>query len=164
MGIQQYLDEVNNQVSPKSHCRETTTKIVFEIFPLNFSFSHGNIKISMCSIHIKRYTFVIRKFHIQIPPRENWSPRSTDTQACSRDKPQSETARPTNTKDNQVSRGNGRNISNRNQGYLASLEPSFPTTASPGYPNTPEKEDSDLKSHLLRMIEDFKKEIRLRST
>jgi hypothetical protein len=39
----------------------------------------------------------------------------------------------------------GKNISNRNQGYLASSEPSFPTTVRPGYPNTPEKQDFDLK-------------------
>jgi hypothetical protein len=36
-------------------------------------------------------------------------------------------------------RGKGKNISNRNQGYLASSEPGSPTTASPGDPNTPEK-------------------------
>jgi hypothetical protein len=40
---------------------------------------------------------------------------------------------------------------------LASSEPSFLTTASPGYPNTLEKQDYDLKSHLMIMIEDFKK-------
>jgi hypothetical protein len=51
-----------------------------------------------------------------------------------------------------------KNISNRNQGYLASSDPNSPTIASPGYPNTPEKQDSDLKS-LLMMIEDFKKDI-----
>ena len=56
-------------------------------------------------------------------------------------------------------RGKGEDISNRNQGYLASSEPSSPTTASPGYPNTSEKQDSDLKSHLLMMIEDIKKDI-----
>jgi uncharacterized protein YukE len=42
-------------------------------------------------------------------------------------------------------RGKGKSISNRNRGYLASSEPSSPTTGSPGYPNTPEKQDSDLK-------------------
>jgi hypothetical protein len=42
--------------------------------------------------------------------------------------------------------GKGKNISNRNQGYLASSEPNSPTTASPGYPNTPEKQDSDLET------------------
>jgi chromosome segregation ATPase len=56
-------------------------------------------------------------------------------------------------------RGKGKNISNSNQGYLTSSEPSSPTTASPGYSNTPEKEDYDLKSHLMMMIEDFKKDI-----
>ena len=58
-----------------------------------------------------------------------------------------------------MARGRHKNISNRNQGYLASLEPSSPTTESPGYPNTPEKQDSYLKSHLMMMIEDFKKDI-----
>jgi hypothetical protein len=56
-------------------------------------------------------------------------------------------------------RGKGKNTSNRNQGCLASPETSSPTRASPGYPNTPEKQDSDLKSHLMMMIEDFKKDI-----
>ena len=54
----------------------------------------------------------------------------------------------------------GKGISKRSQGYLVSSEHSSLTTASPGYPNTPEKQDSDLKSHLMMiMIEDFKKEI-----
>jgi hypothetical protein len=30
---------------------------------------------------------------------------------------------------------------------------------SPGYPNTPEKQESDLKSYLMMLVEDFKKEI-----
>jgi formate-dependent nitrite reductase cytochrome c552 subunit len=42
---------------------------------------------------------------------------------------------------------------------LASSEPNSPTIASPGYTNTPEKQDMDLKSLLLMMMEDFKKEI-----
>jgi chromosome segregation ATPase len=43
---------------------------------------------------------------------------------------------------------------------LASSEPSSPIKASTGYPNTPEKQDSDLKLHLMMMmIEDFKKDI-----
>jgi hypothetical protein len=37
------------------------------------------------------------------------------------------------------------NLTNRNQDYLASSEPSSPITASPGFPNTPEKQDVDLK-------------------
>jgi hypothetical protein len=56
-------------------------------------------------------------------------------------------------------RGKDKNISNRNQGYLASSEPSSPTTVSLGYANTPEKQDFDLKSYLMMMIEDFKKDI-----
>jgi hypothetical protein len=50
-------------------------------------------------------------------------------------------------------RDKGKNISNRKQGYLASSEPNSPTTVSPGYSNSPEKQDSDLKSHLTIMIE-----------
>jgi hypothetical protein len=38
-------------------------------------------------------------------------------------------------------------------------EPSSPTTASPGYPNTTLKQDSDLNSHFMKMLEDFKKNI-----
>ena len=51
---------------------------------------------------------------------------------------------------------NGKNISSRNQGYLASSEPSSPTTACPGYTKTAEKPDTNLKSHLM-MREDFKR-------
>jgi hypothetical protein len=42
---------------------------------------------------------------------------------------------------------------------LASSEPSSPTTARHGYSSKLEKQDSDLKSHLMMMIEDFKKDI-----
>jgi hypothetical protein len=42
---------------------------------------------------------------------------------------------------------------------LASLEPSSPTTISPRYPNTPERQDSDLKYYLMKMIEDLKGDI-----
>jgi hypothetical protein len=56
-------------------------------------------------------------------------------------------------------RGKGKNISNKNQCYLASSKPSEPTTISPGYPNPPEKQDSNLKSYLKMVIEDFKKDI-----
>jgi hypothetical protein len=54
-----------------------------------------------------------------------------------------------------MARGKGKNISNRNQNYLASSEPSSPNTASPGYCNTLENQDSDLRSHFMMMIEDF---------
>jgi hypothetical protein len=35
----------------------------------------------------------------------------------------------------------------------------MPITSGPGYPNTPKKQDSDLKSYLMRVVEDFKKGI-----
>jgi hypothetical protein len=55
--------------------------------------------------------------------------------------------------------GKSKNISNRHQGYLASSQPNSPTIARPGYPNTPEKQDSDVKSRLMMMREDIKKNI-----
>ena len=70
---------------------------------------------------------------------------------------QSDISREGSTRNNQMT--GDKNISNRNQGYLASSEPNSPTIASPGYPNTPEKQDSDLKSLLMMMIEDIKKDI-----
>jgi hypothetical protein len=42
---------------------------------------------------------------------------------------------------------------------LALSEPNSPTVASPGYTIIPEKQDSNLKSLLMMMIEDFKKDI-----
>jgi hypothetical protein len=55
--------------------------------------------------------------------------------------------------------GKLKNISNRNQGYLASSEPNCPNIACPGYTITPEKQDPDLRSLLMMMIEDFKRDI-----
>jgi hypothetical protein len=42
---------------------------------------------------------------------------------------------------------------------LASSEPNSPTIVSPGYTITQEKQDLDLKSRLMTMIENFKKDI-----
>lgn len=56
-------------------------------------------------------------------------------------------------------KGKYKNLTNRNQDYLASSEPSTPTTVSPGYPNTPEKQDLDLKLYLMMLVENFKKDI-----
>ena len=56
-------------------------------------------------------------------------------------------------------KGKHKNLTNRNQDLSPSSEPSTPTSASPGYPNTPEKQDSDLKSLLMILVEDFKKDI-----
>ena len=55
-------------------------------------------------------------------------------------------------------KGKHKNLTNRNQEHWASSEPSTPIT-SPGYPNTPEKQDVDLKSYLMMVVEDFKKGI-----
>jgi hypothetical protein len=59
-----------------------------------------------------------------------------------------------------MAKGKNKNLTNRNQGYLASSEPSSPTTASPGYSNIPEKRDLDLKSHFMMLIQDFNKAIK----
>ena len=56
-------------------------------------------------------------------------------------------------------KGQLKNLTNRNQGYLTSSETSFPTTLSPRYSDTPEKQDLDFKSHLMRLREDFKKDV-----
>jgi hypothetical protein len=52
-----------------------------------------------------------------------------------------------------------KNRSNRNKEYLASSKPNSPTIASPRYTITLEKQDMDLKSLLMMMMEDYKKEI-----
>jgi len=59
-----------------------------------------------------------------------------------------------------MARGKLRNLSNRNQDYLVSVDPSSPTKENTGYPNTPEKQDLDLKSQFLIMMEDLKKDIK----
>jgi hypothetical protein len=58
-----------------------------------------------------------------------------------------------------MAKGKHKNLTNRNQDHWASLEPSTPTTVSPGYPNTTEKQDWDFKSYLIMVVEDFKKGI-----
>jgi hypothetical protein len=56
-------------------------------------------------------------------------------------------------------KGKCNNLTNKNQDHWASSEPNTPTTKSPGYPNTPEKQDLELKSYLVMLVEDFKKGI-----
>ena len=41
---------------------------------------------------------------------------------------------------------------------MAPSKPNSPTAASPGYTNTPEKQDLDLKSQLMMLTEGFKKD------
>ena len=57
-----------------------------------------------------------------------------------------------------MAKGKRRNLTNRNQDHSQSSEPSTSTSARPGYPNTPEKVDLDLKAFLMMMLEDMKKE------
>jgi hypothetical protein len=60
-----------------------------------------------------------------------------------------------------MAKGNHKNKRNRNQNYLASSEPSSPIRVNLGYPNTPEKQDSNLNSHLMMVIEYFRKDINI---
>lgn len=76
-----------------------------------------------------------------------------------RNKVQQETARASNTRDYQKAKVKQKKLTNRNQDHWALSEPSNLTTASPGYPNTPKKQDSDLKLYLMMLVENFKKEI-----
>ena len=58
-----------------------------------------------------------------------------------------------------MAKGKCRNITNRNQGNIAACEPSSPTSASPDYAKTPEKQDLDLKSLVMMLLEEHKKDI-----
>ena len=57
-----------------------------------------------------------------------------------------------------MAKGKWKNLTNRNQDDSSLSEPSIPNSASPGYPNTPEKLDPDLKAYLMMMVEDIKKD------
>jgi hypothetical protein len=72
---------------------------------------------------------------------------------------QPEAARIPNTRDYKKAKGKCMNLTNRNKDDRAASEPITPTTASPGYSNTPNKQDSDLKSYLMMVVEDFKQDI-----
>jgi hypothetical protein len=74
-----------------------------------------------------------------------------------KDRLQSDILSSGSSRDNQMVGSKHKNRSNRNQGYLASLETNSPTIFSPGYTITPEKQDSDLKSFLEKMMEDFRR-------
>jgi len=59
-----------------------------------------------------------------------------------------------------MARGKRRKPSNKNEDYMASSEPNSPTKENTEYPNTPEKQDLDLKSYLIMRLEDFKKDMK----
>jgi hypothetical protein len=54
--------------------------------------------------------------------------------------------------------GKNKKECNRNQGYLASSELNSPTLTRTGYTIIPEKQNMDLKSLLMMMMEDYKKD------
>jgi hypothetical protein len=58
-----------------------------------------------------------------------------------------------------MAKGKYKNLTNRNQDHVTSSEASTTITVSPGYPNTPEKQVSYLKSYFIMLVEDFKKDI-----
>jgi hypothetical protein len=72
---------------------------------------------------------------------------------------QTEILRPANTKGSQRVRSKHKIISNRNQYTLTPIDPSSPTTASHGKLDPPEKDDADLKPHLMKIKEIFKEDI-----
>jgi hypothetical protein len=57
-----------------------------------------------------------------------------------------------------MAKGKHKNLTNRNQDQSQSSEHSTPTSPSHGHPNTPEKLDPDLKTYLMMMVEDIKKD------
>jgi hypothetical protein len=46
-------------------------------------------------------------------------------------------------------------ISSRSQYTLEHSEPTSPTTANPGYTKTPDFQEDDLKSYIMKIIESF---------
>jgi hypothetical protein len=57
-----------------------------------------------------------------------------------------------------MAKGKFKNLTNRNQDHSPSSEYNTPTSPSPGHPNTPKKLDPDLKTYLMMMVEDIKKD------
>ena len=58
-----------------------------------------------------------------------------------------------------MAKGKSKNLTNRNQDHSPSSEGSTPTPPSHGHPNTTENLDPDLKTFLMMIIEDIKKDI-----
>ena len=57
-----------------------------------------------------------------------------------------------------MAKGKHNYLINRNQEYSPSSECSTPTSPSPGYHNTPENLDPDLKAYLIMMVEGIMKD------
>ena len=58
-----------------------------------------------------------------------------------------------------MAKGKRRNVTNRNQGNMATSEPNSPLPACPGYPITPVKQDWDLKSLVMMLVQEHIKDI-----
>ena len=58
-----------------------------------------------------------------------------------------------------MAKGKNKIITKRNQSNMSPLERSSFTAANPRHPITSEKQELDLKSHLMMLTEDFKKDI-----
>jgi hypothetical protein len=54
-------------------------------------------------------------------------------------------------------KGKHKDLTNKKQEHWAPSKPSIPTSMSPEYPSTPEKQDMYLKSYLMMVVEDLKK-------
>jgi hypothetical protein len=57
-----------------------------------------------------------------------------------------------------MAKGKHKNPTNRNEDHSLSSESSTPTPPSPGHPNKPEKLEPDLKTYIMIMVEDIKKD------
>ena len=57
-----------------------------------------------------------------------------------------------------MAKGRLNNLTNRNQDHSPSSERNTSTPPRPGHPNTSENIDPDLKSYLMMMVEDIKKD------
>jgi hypothetical protein len=86
-------------------------------------------------------------------PRDTQLKEFHHNQVHQKDRLQSEIARSVNTRDSHMARDKHKSITNRNQGIMVPSEVRSLNMASPGYPNTTEKQDSILKSHIMKMIE-----------
>jgi hypothetical protein len=58
-----------------------------------------------------------------------------------------------------MAKGKHKNLTNRNQDHSSPTEPTTLTSTSPGYHNTSKKQDSDLKSYIMMLVEGIKKAI-----
>lgn len=69
-------------------------------------------------------------------------------------------ATPGTSKNNQKSKGPCKNT-NKNQVNMIPSEEKYPTIASPGYSNTTEAQENDLKSNFINMTDTLKEEINI---